>query len=320
MHLKSFLSLASLLLAFAQIAHAQEAYPTKTIRFVNNFPPGGPSDILARSLGQVTQEVLKQTVVVENKPGAGGNLGAAEVAKSPADGYTVFFGIDSVLTVNPRLYSNLGFKVSDLKPVMIIASSGLMLGVPATSGHKTLADFIKAAKAKPQNMSSGGNGSPGHLAVEVFTDSAGGQYSHIPYKGNTPAVTAVVSGEVDGGILATPGFLPHVTSGKVSALAVTSSKRSPLAPNVPTVRELGFPNLEQTVYYIALVPAATPDAIVDTLYRTFNDALKRPDVQKRLQALDMQVEALGGAQASARLNEVSARFAPIVKATGMKVD
>ena len=301
-------------------ATAQDVYPSKPVRFVNNFPAGGPSDLLARSVAAVLQESMKQPFVVENKAGASGNIGAADVAKSAPDGYTVLFGIDTTFTVNPHLYPNMPFKRTDLKPVVVMASSGLLVGVNPGTGIKNLAGMVEAAKGKGLNFSSAGSGSPGHLAVEVIKESTQAKITHIPYRGNTPAVTAVLSGEVDGGVLATPGMLPHVQTGKITALAVTSRQRSRLAPELPTVAEAGLKSLEQEVLYIAMVPAGTPDAVVLKLQKGIVDALKRPDLQARMATLDLFYEGLTGAQASQRLDALDSRYGPIVKATGMKVE
>jgi tripartite-type tricarboxylate transporter receptor subunit TctC len=304
----------------ASLATAQEAYPTRPVKFVNNFPAGGPSDLLARSVAAVLQETLKQPFVVENRAGAAGNIGADAVARGAADGYTVLFGIDTTFTVNPHLYPNLPFKAADFRPLVIMASSGLLVGVHPSTGIKTLPALVTAAKARPLNFSSAGSGAPGHLAVEVFNEATQARLNHIPYRGNTPAVTAVLAGEVDGGVLATPGMLPHVQAGKVTALAVTSRQRSRLAPDLPTVGELGLGRLEQEVLYLAMVPAATPEAVVQTLQRHIVDALKRPEVQARMANLDLFFEGLTGDAAAMRLSDLSGRYGPIVKATGMKVE
>ena len=258
--------------------------------------------------------------MVENKAGAAGNIGAADVAKAPADGYTVLFGIDTTFTVNPYLYGNMPFKRSDFKPVVVMASSGLLVGVNPGTGIKTLPGMIEAAKTKGLNFSSAGSGSPGHLAVEVIKEATPAKITHVPYRGNTPAVTAVLSGEVDGGVLATPGMLPHVQSGKITALAVTSRQRSRLAPELPTVAEAGLKSLEQEVLYLVMVPAATPDAVVQVLQKGIVDALKRPDVQTRMNNLDLFYEGLTGAAAGQRIDALYNRYGPIVKATGMKVE
>lgn len=317
---RAFLGLA-LATAFATPAlHAQNTWPTQTVRFVNNFPAGGPSDILARSVSQVLQEQFKQSFVVDNKPGAAGNIGAADAAKASPDGNTLLFGIDTTFTINPHLYPNQGFKQTDLKPVIIMASSGLLIGVHPSTGLKTLPQLVEQSKGKNFNFSSAGSGSPGHLAVEVFAEATKHKLGHIPYRGNTPAVTAVLSGEVDGGTLATPGMLPHVKAGKITALAVTSRQRSTLAPEIPTVGELGLKSLEQEVLYLVMAPAATPDALVQQIAKAIGDALQRPDVKARMTNLDLFPEGLTGAAASKRLADMNARYGALVKATGMKVE
>ena len=316
------LALASLVLSFAAgTLHAQEAaWPNKSIRFVTNFPPGGPLDILARSFSEHIQGVSKQAVIVDNRAGAGGNLGADVVAKSAPDGNTVLFTIDTTLTVNPHLYKTLPFKASELKPVMLISSSGLLVGVNPATNFKTLKDLSAAMKARKLNFSSGGNGSPGHLALEVLMEVMGGNITHVPYKGNSPAVSAILSGEVDGGILATPGMLPYVKAGKITPLAVTSRQRSKLAPELPTVSEAGLKEMEIEVLYVAMVPAATPDSVVIQIQKLMNDAIARNDFQQRVAMADMHVEALTGDAAVKRLQQQSDRYAKVVKTTHMKVD
>ena len=299
---------------------AQDVYPSKPVKFINNFPAGGPSDLLARSVAAVLQETLKQPFVVENRAGAAGNIGADAVARSAADGYTVLFGIDTTFTVNPHLYKTLPFKPSDFKPVVVMASSGLLVGVHPSTGIKTLPALVEAAKTKNLNFSSAGSGSPGHLAVEVFNEATQAKLNHIPYRGNTPAVTAVLAGEVDGGVLATPGMLPHVKVDKITALAVTSRQRSRLAPELPTVGELGLGRLEQEVLYVVMAPAATPDAVMQTLQKHIVEALQRPEVQARMGNLDLFFEGLTGDAAAKRIGDLSNRYGPIVKATGMKVE
>ena len=314
----TLLGIHSLLAPLA--ANAQSTYATKPVRLVNNWPPGGPSDILARSVQPYLQELLKQPVIVDNKAGAAGNLGATEVARAPADGHTVLFGIDTTFTVNPHIYKTMPFKGADLKPVVIMASSGLLVGVHPSTGIKSMKDLVAAGKGKGLVFGSGGNGSPGHLWVEMFKDAADVKVTHVPYRGNTPAVTAVLAGEVNGGALATPGMLPHVQGGKITPLAVTGQQRSKLAPDLPTVGELGLPELVQEVLYLVMVPAATPEPVVQTLQKGIVDALKRPDVQARLTSLDLHFEGQTGSAAIKRLADTSARYAKVVAATGMQVD
>lgn len=315
----SYFSLAVCLAVSAAAVHAQ-TYPSKAIRFVNNFPAGGPSDFLARSVGEAITTAFKQPVVTENKAGAGGNIGADLVAKSPADGYTVLFGIDTAFTVNPYIYKGMPFKPSDFKPIMVMVSSGLLVGANPGTGFKSMKDLIAQGKGKGLNFSSGGSGSPGHLAAEIFMDAAGIQIQHVPYKGNTPAVLAVLSGEVDAGVLATPGMLPHVKAGKITPLAVTSRQRSRSAPEVPTVSELGLKELELEVLYVAMVPAATPEPVVQFLQKAFTEALKRPDTQAQLASMDLFYEGLTGPEAAKRLSDLAQRYARTIQSTGMKVE
>lgn len=301
-------------------ALAQESWPQRPVKFVCNFPPGGPLDLLARAVADVLQRDLKQPFVVENKAGAAGNIGADFAAKAPADGHTVLFTIDSTSTVNPHIYKSMPFKPADLQPAVIISSSGLMVGVHPSNGLKSMSDLVAMGKAKGVNFSSAGNGSPGHLAAEMATEATGMKITHVPYKGNAPAVQAVLAGEVTGGVLATPGMLPHVKAGKVTALAVTSSKRSILAPDVPTVREAGVPQLEQEVLYLAMVPAGTPAPLAQAIQKAILGAIAKPELKSRLATLDMHYEGTAGEAAARRLAELSDRYGKVIRATGMKVE
>lgn len=310
----------ALALTAAQAQGPSAGYPSKPVKFVNAFPPGGPADVLARSLAEALQTQFKQPFIVENKPGAAGNIGADLVAKSPADGYTVLFGIDTTFTINPHIYPSMPFKPGDLKPLALLATSGLMVVAHPSTGFKSLADLVAAGRSKGVNFSSAGSGSPGHLAAEMFSDATGMKIQHIPYKGNAPAATAVLAGEVDGGVLGAPSLMPHVKAGKMLPLAVTSRQRSKVAPEVPTVAEAGYPQLVQEILYVAMVPAATPEPTVQALQRAMQEALRRPDIQARLQAIDMQVDGATGAAASKRLADLYAQYGRIAKATDMKVD
>jgi tripartite-type tricarboxylate transporter receptor subunit TctC len=307
--------------ALAQDKPAQSAaWPNKPVKFINSFPPGGPSDILARAVGDALQKQFNQAFVVENKPGASGSLGADLVAKAPADGHTLLWGIDTTFTVNPHIYKNLAYKNADLKPLVVIASSGLLVGVHPATGYKSMQDLVAAGKSKMLNFSSGGSGSPGHLAVEVFTDAAGIKLTHVPYKGNSPAVLAIVAGEVDGGVLATTGMLPQVKAGKITPLAVTSRKRSNLAPDLPTVAEAGVKELENEVVYVVMVSSATPESVTQAMQKSVIDALQQSDMQKRIASLDMDYEGLTGSFAVKRLSDLYTRYGKVIAATGMKVE
>lgn len=314
------LGLAVALFGLAATARAEGAYPDKPVRFVTNFPPGGPLDILGRALAVPLQAELKQPFIVDNRPGAGGNIGADVVAKSPADGYTLLLSIDTPFTINPHVYASMPFKPGDLKPLMIFSSSGLTFGVVPDLAVKTLPEFIALARKQEMTFSSAGNGSPGHIAAEIFARETGTKIVHVPYKGNAPAVTALLGKEVQAAILATPGLAPHVQAGKVTALAVTGRQRSPVLPNVPTVAELGLAKLEFEVLYLAMVPAATPEAVLETLRGALRTALATPDVKARLASLDMIALGETGKAAADRLDAGKLRYGAIVKATGMKLD
>ena len=321
---KSFLRallMGSLSLLVSSAAIAQNApWPSKPVKFVNSWPAGGPSDVLARAVGDVLQKQFGQAFVVDNKPGAAGSVGADLVAKSMPDGYSLLWGIDTTHTINPHIYKSLPFKEADLKPLVVISNSGLLLGVHPSTGYKTVKDFMQAARERSLNFSSGGNGSPGHLWVNMSNVSAATRLVHVPYRGNSPAVMAVVSGEVEGGTLATPGMLPQVKGGKVTALAVTSRKRSRLAPDVPTVAEAGFKDLESEVLYVVMAPGNTPEPLMQTMAKAITDALTRPELQARLNDLDMAYEGLTGTAANARLKNLSDQYGRVIRATGMKVD
>ncbi len=313
--------LGSLALLMGAAAMAQTpSWPSKPVKFINSFPPGGPSDILARSVGDVLQKQFNQPFVVENKAGAAGNVGADLVAKSPGDGHTLLWGIDTTHTINPHIYKTMPYKEADLKPLVVISSSGLLLGVHPATGIKSVRDFMQVSRDRSLNFSSGGNGSPGHLWVNMSNVSAATRLVHVPYRGNSPAVMAVVSGEVDGGTLATPGMLPQVKAGKITPLAVTSRKRSRLAPDVPTIAEAGFKELESEVLYVVMAPANTPEPLMQTLAKAITDALARPELQTRLNDLDMAYEGLTGSAAAQRLNKLSDQYGRVIRATGMKVD
>ena len=319
--MRRHLLIGGLALMLGTSALAQNtAWPSKPVRFVNSFPPGGPSDILARAVGDALQKQFSQPFVIENKAGAAGNVGADLVAKSAGDGHTLLWGIDTTHTINPHIYKTMPFKDSDLKPLVVMSSSGLMLGMHPSSGIKTAKDFLQAARERSMNFSSGGNGSPGHLWVNMANIGAATRLVHVPYRGNTPAVMAVLSGEVDGGTLATPGMLPHVKAGKINALAVTSRQRSRLAPDVPTVAELGLKDLESEVLYTVMAPASTPEPLMQAMAKAITDALARPELQARINELDMRYEGLTGAAANSRLKKLYDQYGRVIRATGMKVD
>lgn len=317
---------ASLLLALAGACiavipvWAQQAYPAKPVRIIGNFAAGGPNDLFARLLADGLQKELKQAFFVEARPGAGGNLGADAVAKSPADGYTLLVSIDTTFTTNPSLYPRMPFRQEEMKPLMVAASLGMLFGVNPGLGVKSLSDFIARGKAASQNFASAGNGSPGHIEMALLKESTGMKTEHIPYKGNVPAVQAIIAGEVQAGIVATAGLAPQVLAGKVQALAVTSRQRSALLPQVPTVAEVGLKQLELEILQLVMVPAATPEPVMQVLQKALRTVLEKPEMKARLDSLDMHLLAETGKAATERINANRALFAKIIQSTGMKVD
>lgn len=301
-------------------AHAGEDYPNKTVRFVVNFPAGGPIDVIARIVADKLKASFRHPVIVENIAGAGGNIGANNVAKAEPDGYTVLFTIDTPLTMNPSLYGAMPFKPADLRPVIMMGSAGSTIVANPAAGMTTLKDLVAKGRNEAITFSSAGNGSPGHVAAAMLTEAAGVKVNHIPYRGNAPAVLAVVSGEVQAGILATSGVLPQLKANKVKALAVAASRRSAQLPDVPTTAELGYPGVEMEFLFVAMAPAKTPDAVVNTLHKAIASAMGQADVQERLRNIDIVPSDLAGPQVADRLARLRERYAGIIKTTGMKAE
>ena len=268
------------------LAQAQATWPNKPIRIVLPFPPGGPSDIALRLAADKMQSTLKQTIVIDNKPGAGGNLGTGEVTRAAPDGYTWLFTPDSVVTVNPHVYKNVGFKVEGLTPVMIATQFGQILVCNPALGVKTLAELKAKAKTEKLSYASGGAGVPGHLSMELLLSLAGFEMTHIPYKGPAPATQDVLGNQVPCGLLAGPTVLPFVRSGKLLALAVSGSKRSPSLPEVPTIAEAGVAGYQADFALVLFAPKGTAPPIVEQMRQAFVDALKTPDVSDKLRAND----------------------------------
>ena len=272
-------ALAVLVLSVAAgSVQAQDRWPSKPIRIVLPFPPGGPSDIAIRLAADKMQATLKQPIVIDNRPGAGGNLGAADVTRAAPDGYTWLFTPDSVVTVNPYVYKSTGFKVDALAPVTIATQFGQTLVCNPALGVKTVAELKAKAKAEKLDYASGGTGVPGHLSMELLLSMAGFNMTHVPYKGPAPAMQDVLGNQVPCGLLAAPTVLPFVRSGKLWALAVSGSKRSPSLPEVPTMAEAGVPGYQADFELVLFAPKATPPAIVERMRMSLIDALKSPDV------------------------------------------
>ena len=280
--LSALLVFVLVLCATAGLAQAQDRWPSKPIRIVLPFPPGGPSDIALRLAGEKMQAALKQPIVIDNKPGAGGNLGTADVTRAAPDGYTWLFAPDSVITVNPHVYKSTGFKVEALTPVTIATQFGQILVCNPALGVKTMAELRAKAKAEKLNYASGGAGVPGHLSMELLLSMAGFEMTHVPYKGPAPATQDVLGNQVPGGLLAAPTVLPFVRTGKLVALAVSGSKRSPSLTDVPTMAEAGVAGYLADFALILFAPKGTPPAIIEQMRLALVDALKSPDIADKL--------------------------------------
>ena len=299
---------------------AAGAWPDRPIRVVLPFPPGGPSDIVMRLAAEKMQPVLKQPVIIDNKPGAGGNLGTAEVARAPADGYTWLFGPDSLVTVNPHVYRQLPFKVEQLAPVSIATQFNQTLVCNPALGVKTVAELVAKAKAEPLSYASGGPGVPGHLSMELLQSMAGFQMRHIPYKGPAPATQDVLGNQVPCGLLAGPTVLPHVRAGKLVALAVSGSRRSPTLPDVPTMAEAGVAGYQADFTLALWAPRGVPDAVVARFRQAFLDALQSPDVVEKLRAGDQTVVGSTPADAAAVLAADSRKWGAVARRIQLGLD
>jgi len=282
-------ALSALALTFGVTsAQAQQAYPNAPIRLVVGYAAGGTTDILARSLGEQLGKILGQTIIVDNKPGAASNIGAAFVAQAKPDGYTLYMATVASHGINPALYrGKLPFDpIKDFAPVSMVASIPLMLVINPSLPVKSVKELIEYAKKNPGklNYASSGNGSPGHLAAAVFNDATKIQIEHIPFKGGNPANTSVLAGETQMTFATVPGALPHVVGGKLVALGVTTKQRSNELPNVPTIAEAAdLPTYDISTWNAILAPKGTPEAIVARLNAAIGQAMKSPELRQRFE-------------------------------------
>jgi tripartite-type tricarboxylate transporter receptor subunit TctC len=313
---------ASIGLAAPGLAFGQ-GYPAKPIHFIVPYPAGGPLDTVARLLGQKVAESVKQPVVVENKPGAGGNIGADLVAKSPADGYTILMGAVATHAINPTLYANIPYDpVKDFAPVTQLASTPNVLVVNPSLAVANVKEFIAYAKAHPGalNFGSGSTGSAGHLAGELFKAMAGVQMVHVPYKGAGPAMQDLIGGQIQLMFDNLASSLGQMRAGKVKALAVTTAKRSPLAPDLPTIAESGLPGFDISTWFGVFAPGGTPPDIVQRLHDEFVKALADPGVRETMLRLGAEPVGNAPAQFAAYIQSEARKYAGIIKASGARVD
>jgi tripartite-type tricarboxylate transporter receptor subunit TctC len=315
-------TLAAALLGLMPLAALAQDYPRKPVRMIIPYPPGGPTDILGRIVAQNLTEKLGQQVVVENKPGASGMIGADLVAKAPPDGYTLLANA-SIHVINPSLYKNPTYDaIKDFTPVSLIADVPLVLVVAPELPVKSVKDLIALAKSSSGklNFASSGNAAAPHLAGEAFKIATGVDMQHVPYKGSGPALTDLMGGQVQLMFDSLPSSISHVKSGKLRAIAVTTGKRSSALPNVPTIAESGVPGFDISTWYGVWAPAGTPKEIVGKLSGEIAKIFKMPDVRERLAGLGAEPVGNSPDEFAAYCRSELAKWAKIVKASGATVD
>lgn len=305
------------------LAQSVQGYPSKSIRMVVPFPPGGPADILSRAIGQKLTESWGQQVVVDNRSGAGGIIGSDIVAKATPDGYTLLMGFVGTHAINPSLYTKIPYdNVKDFEPVSLVATATIILVLHPSVSAKSVGELISLAKSKPGELTFGspGNGTPQHLAGELFNTMAGVKMVHVPFKGAVPAIIDLLGGRVSLIFSSAPPALPHVKTGKIRALAVTSAKRSSVAPDLPTISESGLPGYEVINWYGVLAPAGAQKAIVAKLNAEIVKILNMPDVKERLSAVGIETFSSTPAQFAAFIKDETAKWAKVVKFSGARLD
>jgi tripartite-type tricarboxylate transporter receptor subunit TctC len=318
----ALMSAATLMLGDGALA---QTYPSRPVKLVVPFPGGGPLDFTARLLAEQLAPAMKQPFVVENRPGASGNLGTEAVAKAPPDGHTLLFVLETPLTVSPWLYPKLAFDPNrDFTPIGTAARFSLTLVVHPSVPVDSVGEFVAYAKARKDQPliygSGGGRGDPGHLTMEYFRMRAGFEAVHVPFSGNAQVVMNLVGGQVQAGFLATPGVLPHARDGRLKALAISSAGRAPLAFDIPTVAESGYPGFEVAFHQAMLAPARLPETIRATLEREMQNALRLPDLQARLRAQALEPVVTTGDETSVLLKTAAERWRNVIVSANIQLD
>lgn len=319
MKLKKWMALCVGVGALSWSAMAQ-TWPDKPVRLVVSFPPGAPGDIVARMIQPELSKELGQPVLVDNKPGAGGNIGAQEVARS-SDQHTFLVGPDTMFTINPHLYKKMGFApLDDLKPLTLLVSFNQMLACHPSVGVKNLNEFLAKVKSKPMNYASGGPGVPGHMAMEMLLAETRLNMEHVPYKGPAPALQDVLAGQVPCGFLAAPAVGPQAKNGKLVALAVSGSRRSPGSPDVATVAEQGVKDFDASFFETLSAPRNVSPAVADRLQKAVVKVLQQPDVKQKLLQADMDVVANSSAEAAQRLRSDQQKWGRVAAKINLQLD
>jgi tripartite-type tricarboxylate transporter receptor subunit TctC len=298
-----------------------QTYPAKPVRVMVPFPPGGSTDIVARIVAQKLSMQLGQQMVIENRGGAGGTLGTAVVAKAPADGYTLVIGTTSTHVVAPSVYTKLEYDpVKDFAPVSLIAVTPYLLVVNPALPAKSLGELVQLMRSQPGklNYASAGVGSTTHLAMEMLKSASDTYVLHIPYNGNGPAGTAVISGQVEILFGSMPAVLPHARSGRVRPLAVGTPRRSPALPEVPTVAEAGYPGFDASLWLAIMAPAGTPAAVIERLHKETIAAVGSAETKEALDTAGAEAITNSPAELAAMIRDGVAKYAKVVKAAGVK--
>ena len=309
-------------LAYVGITAFAQPYPNKPVNLVVPQAAGGTNDIVARLIAPALGEALGVSTVVENRPGAGGNIGTQSVARAPKDGYTLLLTINSAQAINPALYKNPGFDpIHDFVPLYYIGATPYVLVSPPGSPFKTLADVISAAKKKPGELSyaSAGNGTISHLLGAMLNTSAGVEMQHIPYKGVAPAINDVLGGQVPLAFASLPSALNYIKAGKLQAIAISSAKRSSAAPEIPTIAET-YPDCVGEVWVAIFAPEGTPASIVKKIQSAMEKVMARPDVREKLMAQGLDLNPVAPARLGTLLKDELAKWTRIIKASGAQLD
>jgi tripartite-type tricarboxylate transporter receptor subunit TctC len=298
-----------------------QSYPGRSVKVIVASVPGTSFDLVARAIADKLSARLKQPFVIENRPGAGGNIGTEVVARAAPDGYTLLSALGTTFTVNPSLYKKLPFNPNaDFRFISIAATTSTMLVVHPSIPVNSVAEFVAYAKKEPVTYAHGGNGTPGHLAMEYFRLVAGFQTIPVPYRGNPQLVTDLSAGQIKIGFVSTAGVIQHVREGRLKGLAISTRRRSPLAPDLPTINEVGYPDFEFESYQVVAAPSGIPEPIATLLEREVLQALASPELQERFRAQDIVMAPTDGAEAKVRINADAALWAKVVKDAGMTVD
>jgi tripartite-type tricarboxylate transporter receptor subunit TctC len=318
--IRSLWTCALLACAIAPAAHA-DTYPSRPIRTLVAFPAGGSADIVARLVTQKVGEMSGYSFVVENRPGAGGNLAFDATSTATPDGYTLLFSTPGI-AINPSLYRKVEYKLDDFKPIALVGEAPLVVMVRPDLPIHNINDLVEASKKKPDaiRFASSGNGSSSHLAMEVLKSMSGMQYLHVPYKGGGAAMTDMLGKRVDVTMLPISESLPYIRDNRLRALGQTGGTRSPIAPDIPTIAEEGVKGYSVTTWYMLLGPAKMPDAVVKTLAEKFDQALKAPDLQQKLRNAGVSIINEGPDKTKVFLDEQAASWAKAIAASGTHID